>query len=264
MTDNHKIHAAPVKRFFITMITKDISLEDCILDLIDNCIDGANRQIGKNYKKDEKNYNGYWADLTINKDELVLRDNCGGITLSDAIDYAFHFGRKKNAPEDAEDSIGLYGIGMKRAIFKTGKDVVVESRSKEDAFKVTIDVDEWEMNEDDWDFEYEDIEQTEVYGTEIRVSKLHDYVSEEFEDDVFLNRLKKSISRDYSFFMTKGFSIKVNGKNILPFLFKLRFSDELKPIRDNYIDEETGVDVSIIAGFSNSPPDDTDPDSNVS
>ena len=32
--------AYPRKNFFIQMFTKDISLEDCILDLIDNSIDG--------------------------------------------------------------------------------------------------------------------------------------------------------------------------------------------------------------------------------
>lgn len=34
-------HANPTKSFFVRMITRDISLEDCILDLIDNSIDGA-------------------------------------------------------------------------------------------------------------------------------------------------------------------------------------------------------------------------------
>ena len=33
--------AMPTKDFFVRMITRDISLEDCILDLIDNCLDGA-------------------------------------------------------------------------------------------------------------------------------------------------------------------------------------------------------------------------------
>jgi hypothetical protein len=35
--------AAPTKQFFVSMLTRDISLEDAILDLIDNCLDGALR-----------------------------------------------------------------------------------------------------------------------------------------------------------------------------------------------------------------------------
>jgi hypothetical protein len=36
-----KARANPTKAFFVRMITRDISLEDCILDLIDNSVDGA-------------------------------------------------------------------------------------------------------------------------------------------------------------------------------------------------------------------------------
>ena len=37
------VKAAPHKRFFIDMITRDISLDACVLDLIDNSVDGATR-----------------------------------------------------------------------------------------------------------------------------------------------------------------------------------------------------------------------------
>lgn len=35
--------AIPHKRFFLEMFTRDISLQDCILDLIDNSVDGIIR-----------------------------------------------------------------------------------------------------------------------------------------------------------------------------------------------------------------------------
>ena len=37
------IEGSPTKQFFIDMITRDISIEDAIIDLLDNSIDGANR-----------------------------------------------------------------------------------------------------------------------------------------------------------------------------------------------------------------------------
>jgi hypothetical protein len=40
-----KAIANPTKEFFVTMITRDITLEDCILDL-DNSVDGAWRRAG--------------------------------------------------------------------------------------------------------------------------------------------------------------------------------------------------------------------------
>jgi hypothetical protein len=36
-----KAEANPTKAFFVRMITRDISLADCILDLIDNSVDAA-------------------------------------------------------------------------------------------------------------------------------------------------------------------------------------------------------------------------------
>jgi hypothetical protein len=36
-------NAYPRKHFFLEMFTRDISLEDCVLDLIDNSIDGLVR-----------------------------------------------------------------------------------------------------------------------------------------------------------------------------------------------------------------------------
>ena len=34
----------PVKSFFVEMLTRDIELEDAILDLLDNCVDGILRK----------------------------------------------------------------------------------------------------------------------------------------------------------------------------------------------------------------------------
>lgn len=41
------IEGNPTKKFFIEMITRDISIEDAIIDLLDNSIDGAT-QINSN------------------------------------------------------------------------------------------------------------------------------------------------------------------------------------------------------------------------
>ena len=40
-----KAQASPAKRFFVEMLTRDIELADAILDLLDNCVDGALRRI---------------------------------------------------------------------------------------------------------------------------------------------------------------------------------------------------------------------------
>lgn len=46
-----KIDASPTKSFFVYIIIKDIALDKAILDLIDNCVDGAKRlRPDENYK----------------------------------------------------------------------------------------------------------------------------------------------------------------------------------------------------------------------
>lgn len=117
------------------MITRDISIEDAIMDLIDNSIDGAIR-----INKD--NYDGFKIDISISGNEFSITDNCGGFPLDSAKNYAFRFGRPDNAPL-IHNSVGRFGIGMKRALFKIGKEFYVESQTKENHFCVNVNVNEW-------------------------------------------------------------------------------------------------------------------------
>ena len=38
-----RVHAEPTKDFFISMLTRDLDLQDAIIELIDNSIDGIKR-----------------------------------------------------------------------------------------------------------------------------------------------------------------------------------------------------------------------------
>jgi len=70
------LNASPVKSFFVSMLTRDIKLEDAVLDLLDNCVDGILRS-----KKGDgsRPYEGYKAEIVFNKDCLEMSDNCGAI-----------------------------------------------------------------------------------------------------------------------------------------------------------------------------------------
>jgi len=39
-----RAEVSPTKQFFVSMLTRDINLADAILDLLDNCLDGALRR----------------------------------------------------------------------------------------------------------------------------------------------------------------------------------------------------------------------------
>ena len=161
--NNNVIVGNPTKKFFIEMITRDISIEDAIIDLLDNSIDGANR-INPN------DYRGLTISISINESEFIIEDNCGGFSLETAQKYAFRFGRPEDAPI-TNNTIGRFGIGMKRSLFKIGKNFEVETQNEKDHFKVDVDVEKWSKQQqnvidaqgnqitiDDWNFQYTIIE----------------------------------------------------------------------------------------------------------
>jgi len=199
------IHADATKDFFVTMITRDISLRDCIFDLLDNAIDGARRTP---YTGSGTPFVHHKIELSFDSKHFNIKDNCGGIKLSDAIDYAFHFGRKPHSPTDVKGGIGLYGIGMKRAIFKIGKNCEVLSHASDASFRVIINVPEWEVKPS-WDFEYEDIAPIAYKGASISIDELNDGIAQMLGDPGFKNELVKDIARDYAFFIHQGLQTQV-------------------------------------------------------
>ena len=247
----HKaIHADATKDFFVTMITRDISLRDCIFDLLDNAIDGARRtpDLGNGTP-----FVHHKIELSFDSKHFNIKDNCGGIKLSDAIDYAFHFGRKPHSPTDVKGGIGLYGIGMKRAIFKIGKNCEVVSHASDASFKVIINVPEWEVKPS-WDFEYEDVAPIANKGASISITELNNGIAQMLGDPGFENELVKDIARDYAFFIHQGLQIEVCGSIVPSYKFQLVTSDQVAPAVETYDDD--GVSVRILVGLVDALPDD--------
>jgi hypothetical protein len=138
------VNASPTKTFFLEMFTRDITLEDAILDLIDNAIDALSRtrniDLSVYYSKgngtpplpveeNRENLTPAKIDVSYSNDTFKIVDNCGGISYQDAQEEVFRFGRIS-----ARENLGLsvYGVGLKRAIFKLGKKITVESKTKEE------------------------------------------------------------------------------------------------------------------------------------
>lgn len=93
--------ASPTKKFFIANLTRDLSLEDAILDLIDNAIDGYVRTHKVNVspallRSPEAPLSGksnpVCIEITLTPDRFEIKDHCGGIGLERARKYAFRFG----------------------------------------------------------------------------------------------------------------------------------------------------------------------------
>ncbi|ABE63296.1 conserved hypothetical protein [Nitrobacter hamburgensis X14] len=269
MAQTVKADANPTKAFFVRMITRDISLEDCILDLIDNSVDGAWKLEGGRPMSlaDGADLSKYRIEIEASPKRFSIRDNCGGITLDDAVEYAFTFGRKdKDTPDNY--SIGVYGIGMKRAVFKIGEQIAIRSTytSKEgntESFRVPIDVPTWLADQKrDWDFDIETADALPAKGVEIAVEDLHEGIAASFSSPVFIQDLKRTIGRDYALHIRRGLSVLVNGENIKGWKIELLQGGGMEPMRISYSDGDNGdpVNVELLAGMAAPPPESSEPD----
>jgi hypothetical protein len=144
--------AYPRKRFFVEMFTRDVTLADCILDLIDNAIDGLVRTRNLDLQECLLAKAGRPAGRTklptirvaYNKARFEITDNCGGIPLAEARDEAFNFGHSPSyVSSGPAGRLGVYGIGLKRAVFKMGREFAVTSRTIDDGFHLELPVDKW-------------------------------------------------------------------------------------------------------------------------
>jgi len=248
------VEASPAKAFFVEMITRDIELQDALLDLLDNCIDGV-RRIGKT--RGEHPYKGYHAYISFSEEEFVIEDNCGGIPFDIAKRYAFMMGRPSKYTNGDAGTIGVYGIGMKRAIFKMGRSCVVLSHTPNKTFEVKI-TKEWLDDDKDWKLEaYPTKTELEAHGTKIVIRDLHKVVRNEFaEGSEFRKEFLGVVTNAYSLLLEKGFTVKVNGVQVparVPSLLwdRSEEADALRPYI--YRADIDGVKVFLAVGFREKP-----------
>src|SRR5262245_49009451 len=135
--------ADPSKAFFIDMLTRDLTLSDCILDLIDNSVhtliaetdlDVSEHLITGTAAKKIK----ATIEIVFSPSKFSIKDDCGGISIADAENRVFLLGNPVREKENS--GLGVFGIGMKRAVFKLGRQIAISSHTKEEEFKIDINV----------------------------------------------------------------------------------------------------------------------------
>lgn len=247
------LYGGPTKRFFVSMLTRDIDLDNAILDLIDNSVDGAMRQTPKR-RRIKKPYVGYWAQIKLSKQGFFMSDNCGGIQ-DDRLASAFRLGRPETKLDKDIPTIGMYGIGMKRAIFKIGQEATVESSSSDGVRKITYSkawLDDQAENADTfWDLNIERRKSRKDRGVKISVPELKPKVARRFDNSAFIEDLKRKIGSHFGYLILKGFRIKVNGVQIEPRTPHLYFARGQKGTLNpfDYLAEANGVRIKVTVGF---------------
>ena len=250
------INAWPTKDFFIDMLVKDIQLGPAIVDLVDNAVDGARRLRGS------EDYEGLSVRVEAKPDGFRISDNCGGIPVDLARDYAFRFGRPEGMPKVAH-SVGQFGVGMKRALFKLGKRFNIESTTETSRFAMEVDVEEW-RRKDEWEFEFKVLEENlsrvsiDDQGTTIIVESLHDAVASKFKLENFQTALHALLADEHRENLEKGLAISLNGIPLEALPMELLQSENIKSahrvLRVGFADREQ-VAVKIYAGIHDSDPE---------
>jgi hypothetical protein len=215
-----KANAHAEKRLFISLLTRDISLADAFLDLLDNSINAALKASGLK-DGDASDYIAllskeskprFKIDIAFDSKKVKISDNCGGISAQDASEKVFVFGATDDSHLD--DRLSVYGIGLKRAMFKLGNQIDMVSRHPDGGFELNLTVSNWQAIKDvPWTFEIEP--QSAVApdkgSTQLEVTELHPNVQARLENPAFETELFTRISRAYSFFISRIVTIKLNG-----------------------------------------------------
>lgn len=246
------INVEPTKELFIYMLTRDVSLENAIIDLIDNSVDGAL----SNCQSD--NLSNFEIHITINKDCFLIEDNCGGIPINVAREYAFKFGRPKDVIKPV-GNVGQFGIGMKRTIFKLGNNVSIESKSIDSEFKLDLDIIKWTEEPQNWSFDLDVISENTTFPlnetfTKVKIYNLHESISESFSQENFIGKLKTEIEEAHAYNLAKGLKILINTDNLEYHIPTLKSNNEIKMLsRTIYYNKNTDkeIKVRIYAGLNN-------------
>jgi len=231
-----EINAMPRKALFIDILTRDVSVRDCILDLVDNSVDSYIR----NNLQDQR-----CIRINLTETGFDIVDDCGGIEYGFLKNEVFRFGAniKRNKP-----TLGIYGIGMKRAMLKIGGNIILETDDGIKYCKVNFNVDEW-ITHENWKIPFRTVagsklSKTEKGYTRIRIQNLHPQIQKKFALVSFLNSLRETLHITYSYFLNRKISIFVNTQKVEPYKIEVRYDDDYKPVKIKK--ELDGVLVEVI------------------
>lgn len=245
---NNIVNASPTKEFFVNMLVRDILLKQAIIELIDNSIDGA-----RSIRKDNQ-YAGLRITVKFDNDKFIIEDNCGGIPLDVAANYAFRFGRPKTIENKDTETTGIFGIGMKRALFKIGNIFSIHSTTKTTEFQLELNVKDWLNRDDnDWDFHFSSYEEEmnnsdERLGTRIEVTDLNFEIATELSSPEFEQEVIEHIQRRVGLDIAYGIEIVVNDKTLVGNNISLIDNEQIKPVKEEYTDGD--ISVTILSGIA--------------
>ena len=208
MPEELKISFLPTKKFFVDTLTKDVQIDDAIFDIIDNSIDSYIIRSLMGKKK---------ISIYFDSKIFCIEDDCGGMDIDKVQNEIFRLGLAKT---EKKGTIGYYGIGLKRAMFKIGKNIEIESDDGKEYFSMTID-ENWLNDESNWSKKFD--ERSETKGKQMfkmTIKNLNPDVADNFQIKPFQEDLINRIREVYSIHIQKRVDIFINDIAVSPYEFK--------------------------------------------
>jgi hypothetical protein len=232
------LNATPSKRLFLSIIA-DYDLNRSICELIDNGLDVWVR-------------GGKAKDIAIKvildkgQQTITVEDNAGGLP-KDELRYIVGPGQTGTSP--TEETIGIFGVGTKRAVVALAQDIKIRTRhSGEKTYQVDFD-DQW-LADDDWKLPLYEVDDIAKGATVVELQKLRIVIT----DDA-ITQLSEHLSATYArFLINQQVKLSLNGTPISPHFFdNWAYPPKYSPRKYNGVlktaDGHT-IKVEVLAGLS--------------
>lgn len=190
-TEIDRINAAPNKRIFLSIIA-DYDLNKSICELIDNVLDIWLKN-GKAHSVE------IHIDFDKNQQTICVTDNVGGVKKAE---LHFIVGPGQTSNVQTDQTIGIFGVGSKRAVVALSQDIKITTRyGKEQTHLVEFD-DGW-LQDEDWEIPVYKVDKITEKTTIVELQKLRVNINDEA-----ISNLKEHLRATYTRFI-KSKNIKI-------------------------------------------------------
>ena len=182
----------------------DLDFRMALFEIIDNSIDAWRKaQTGT------KLMIHIYADRE--HDSLIYTDNAGGVKENNIAEL---FTLGDNGSKTSQETIGEFGVGLKRALFFMAKRFVLETRAPgETGFKTDLKVDSY-FNDENWEMSYVPGTDLDEGFTRITFLEMNFTLSDKVERE-----LRKSIAETYAYSLTNNGEIFINDTSVTFYKF---------------------------------------------
>lgn len=229
--------------FLLETLTRDISPNEALFDLIDNAIDAARNSMPSTAKVDThglpKDYSDFSVAVRITDNQVAVSDDCDGFHRTVLRDDAFILGKRSSHKQ----GVGHFGLGMKRALLALGKTYALSTNRGD--FSATVRFNSANLSMRDERLTATLRTPRPATRTTFVITELQPSAAHFFSGDT--GEVSLDLSRRYGHFIKKGLRLTLNGRVVLGFVPNVRSRGPVKPKK--WHGKIDGVDVFIKSGM---------------